>query len=476
MIESTQVAAEPNVESAVSRFRAWMPYAVAVALAGLYATMSVNNHLMFRTTGYDLGIFEQAVRAYAEGRAPVSELRGPGFVLLGDHFHPILITLAPFYKVFPSTITLLVAQAVLVAVSAIPVTRLAARRFGTSFGLVVGLAYGLSWGLLSAVDFDFHEIVFAVPLLAFALERLALEQWTAAVWWSVPLVLVKEDLPLTVAAIGGYLMLKGRRRLGGSVVLFGMISFVLIVLVLIPAFSPDSTYGQAHNLGATAPSGLGDVVRLAWQAPGRLVLPEIKIETVVALLAPTAFLALFSPMMLLVVPTLLWRFLSVNPNYWGTEFHYSAVLMPIIYFAFLQAMATGESELRAEAFRRLRRVVVAVSVVAAAAGLVDVFHGRTWTASDRVVAAREMIALIPPGETVAASNRLAPQLTTTRTVQLFPAYQGNRITSDWVLVDTDFVYWPSTPAKQERELADLRASGYQTVREARKYVLLHRTG
>ncbi|MDQ3405934.1 MAG: hypothetical protein M3548_21505 [Actinomycetota bacterium] len=32
---------------------------------------------------------------------------------------------------------------------------------------------------------------------------------------------------------------------------------------------------------------------------------------------------------------------------------------------------------------------------------------------------------------VATSNRLAPQLTTIRTVQLFPAYPGNRITSDW---------------------------------------------
>jgi uncharacterized membrane protein len=47
------------------------------------------------------------------------------------------------------------------------VTRAAGRALGRGKGLAVGVAYGLSWGLQRAVDFDFHEVAFAVPLLAF---------------------------------------------------------------------------------------------------------------------------------------------------------------------------------------------------------------------------------------------------------------------------------------------------------------------
>ncbi len=41
------------------------------------------------------------------------------------------------------------------------------------------------------------------------------------------------------------------------------------------------------------------------------------------------FLALRSPLVLLGLPTLGWRFVSGNPAYWGMNFHYNAVLARI---------------------------------------------------------------------------------------------------------------------------------------------------
>jgi hypothetical protein len=41
----------------------------------------------------------------------------------------------------------------------------------------------------------------------------------------------------------------------------------------------------------------------------------------------TAFTALCSSLALLAVPDLLMRFASSNPHYWGTLYHYNAVLM-----------------------------------------------------------------------------------------------------------------------------------------------------
>src|SRR5258706_9323261 len=115
-----------------------MPYALAAVFFAAYTTLSVSRHLRLLTSGYDLGIFEQAVRGYARLGPPVAELKGPGFVLLGDHFHPILAVLAPVYRLWPSPLTLLVAQAALLAVSVIPVTGLARDRLGRLPGLAVG--------------------------------------------------------------------------------------------------------------------------------------------------------------------------------------------------------------------------------------------------------------------------------------------------------------------------------------------------
>ena len=52
------------------------------------------------------------------------------------------------------------------------------------------------------IDFDFHEIALAVPLLAFSLSALVRGRVRAAALWALPLVFVKEDQGFTVAAIG----------------------------------------------------------------------------------------------------------------------------------------------------------------------------------------------------------------------------------------------------------------------------------
>ncbi|MET9418941.1 DUF2079 domain-containing protein, partial [Streptomyces klenkii] len=204
--------AAPGARPRAAALRAprWDPYWLAGALLVLYTTLSLCRHRRMLTMSWDLGIFEQAVRGYAHFQAPIADLKGPGTNILGDHFSPVTALLAPLYRLFPTPVTLLVAQAALFALSAIPVARLAAGLLGRKRGLAIGIAYGLSWGVQRAVDFDFHEIAFAMPLLAFSLEAVVRGRWRAAVWWAVPLVLVKEDLGITAAAIGVIILIRLR--------------------------------------------------------------------------------------------------------------------------------------------------------------------------------------------------------------------------------------------------------------------------
>jgi uncharacterized membrane protein len=152
------------------RQRAVLAGTAAVIFAA-YTTYAFARHAKYETTGFDLGIFDQVVRAYAHFHAPISPLKGMGYNILGDHFHPILVLLVPLYWIWADPRMLLAAQAALFAVSILPVASFARRRFGGRAALVVAACYGLSWPLQRAVHFDFHEIAFAVPLIALVVER-----------------------------------------------------------------------------------------------------------------------------------------------------------------------------------------------------------------------------------------------------------------------------------------------------------------
>src|SRR5260221_373083 len=114
---------------------------VSVASALVYGLLAVLQHARFRTTGYDLGIFEQAIRGYAHLRAPIVPLKGPSVNILGDHFSPIIAVLAPVYRLVPSAYTLLIAQALLVAGSVYCIARAAGRVIEGPMARVIPICY-----------------------------------------------------------------------------------------------------------------------------------------------------------------------------------------------------------------------------------------------------------------------------------------------------------------------------------------------
>ncbi|UUN28931.1 DUF2079 domain-containing protein [Streptomyces sp. FIT100] len=549
--------------------RTFLPWGWAGVLFLLYATVAVRRHQLLRTTGYDLGIFEQAVRAYAQLRAPVVPLRGEGFNLLGDHFHPLIAVLAPFYRLWPSPVCLLVAQAALLAVAVVPLARWAARVLGRRAAHVVAFGYGASWGIASAAAFDFHEVALAVPLLAFALEALGRGRWRRAVAWGAPLLLVKEDLGLTLAALGAYVAWKGPRRLGIATAVAGVAGSLIEIKLLLPAFNPGGGYAHGGNLADAHGSLLADLAFMPLDA----LRPDVKAMTLVLVFAPSALIALRSPLALLAVPTLAWRMLSENSFHWGTAFHYSAVLMPIVFAGLIDALGRHRDEAatapgtvatpgstgtptepgtptapgtgaptpahaaaadapaadvrtadpsagrrpgprppalrrwaaraqgaRGPAARHVRAslaTVFAVTVVMLPSfPLAQLAQRATWHTTRHIEAAHALLRQIPDGATVAASNRLAPQLTSRCQVVIFPTwpvegrlyeYDRKRLprpTAEWIIHDRRAPeawpyrtgHWPYPPEQQLAELEEAQRSyGYEVVAERDGVTLLHRT-
>ncbi|MFJ9028965.1 DUF2079 domain-containing protein [Streptomyces sp. NPDC102274] len=455
---------EPAASSARA-VRVRDPYVMAVVLFCAYAALSIGRYRHMRTMSWDLGIFEQVIRAYAHLRAPVADLKGPGVNILGDHFSPVTALLAPAYRLFPTPVTLLVAQAALFALSVIPVTRVAARRLGRWPGLAIGVGYGLSWGVQRAVEFDFHEIAFAVPLIAFSLEALLTGRGRAALCWALPLVLVKEDLGLTAAAIALVVAWRARRTAPRivpdalAVAALAVVAAVLTFAFVIPAFNSGDTYDYWVKVdGGTGPlDGFDTKFRtLAW-----LLLPT------------TGLLALRSPLILIALPTLGWRFLSSDDHYWGTDWHYSAVLMPIVTLALVDAARRIRRSPRpwSRAYARHLPAAVAGAALALTTSLPlsALAEPDTYRVRPEVRAVERLLDRIPDEATVEAN--VGPISRLTSRCRVFWVGDTRGITPDYIALDNASGWVGDPPAYAKR----LHPRGTYTVAgEAGGYVLLER--
>jgi uncharacterized membrane protein len=344
MLQEQETQAEPAVR-VPTVYRDPLTWTIAGLVFGAYTAISVFRLLQLDPSSWDLGIFTEAVKQYAHFHAPIVNVRGPGTNLLGDHFSPAIAILAPFFRVFPSAATLLVSQALLTAASIFPIAQLAWEKLGHGQARAIAVAYGCSWGLQQMIDFDFHEIAIAVPLLAFSLSALARGRIRATVLWALPLVLVKEDQGFTVAAIGIYLVFtglatrtvdRGRLKAGQFLVVWGLAWSFVAIAVIIPHFNADHVYTYWNAGGAFAPGGSPSAVAVITQFFHDW---PYKLNTVVLLLLPTAFIALRSPLALIALPSIGLRFESTNSAYWGTDWHYNATVVPILFVAAVDALA-----------------------------------------------------------------------------------------------------------------------------------------
>ncbi len=439
-----------------------VPVLWAVACGALYAAVSLIRFDRMEVASYDNAIFEEAVRGYAHGGWPIVPIKGAGFNLLGDHFSPAIALIAPFYRLFPHPETLLVAQVVLIAISVFVIASVGVRVLGLGWGSVVAVAYGLSFGLQSGVIADFHEVALGVPLLALAGAAFVEQRHSAVVGWSVPLLLIKEDLGLTVAAVGLALFLAGERRRGIVLAAIGAAGTALVVLVLIPWARVDES-GYAYSLGS------GGLFAALADQPGRKAL------TVLLTLAVGGLVAVASPWAVVALPTLAWRFAADNPYYWGTDWHYSLLLMPVMAAAAIDVM---------------RRIVWVRPVALAGMGIVTALalvpnsvmgspllrylSPSAFHQTERELSGERVLELIPPGATVESDIGLINHLVADGRVVTWIGTEGVEKAPEWIVIDRDPTSNIGSPPDAVEFAEESYGGSYRTVLRADPFQVARR--
>jgi len=391
----------------------------------------------YRSTGYDLGIFDQVLRHYAHFDAPLVPLKGTGFNVLGDHFHPIIVTLVPFYWIFDSVNVLIVAQAVLTAATVPVVYRFARRRTdGEWLALLFAFTFAFGWGVQTMIDYDFHEIAFATPLLALAIDALDRKADRQLVLWCALLVLVREDMGILVALLAVLLFARRQGSNGAGIrmiwrlpaLLFalGVVAYVFATKVVIPHFSPAgyAYAGQFGELGSSIGDALKNAVIKPWHAVDVFFTPGTKSKTLLLLFAPFALLPLRSRYCWLVLPLLAERMFNERDNLWKTVFHYNALPWLILTLAAVDG-AYRLGLFRPDPWLRIPQramagvmlgfpillIILGSNITGIAPATELRAHSNPGKGPGWLAQAKAVVAYLPDDVCVLADNRLVPQLT-----------------------------------------------------------------
>ncbi|WP_433251361.1 DUF2079 domain-containing protein [Streptosporangium sp. CA-135522] len=473
----------PDVAGFVRRRRHGLVLGALVVLASsVYALLGLVKFTTFRASVFDLVIFDQALRGYANFSAPTEPSlgmqygTGMDFIQLADHFSPIVALLSPLYWLHGGPRALIVAQAVLFALAAIPIWRYAERRLGAVAAHLVAVAYAVSWPVAQAAGFDFHEVAFVPLLSAIMIERFDARRPVPGVLAAVGLLLVKEDMGLLLTGFGIHLLLTRRRHEGAAFVLLSLGALVLVRNVLMPMAGSGAVgfhwaYGAwGANLGEAVPAVLRDPLG----ALSQLVNPMVKVNTLAFLLWPMALTALLSPLTLAAVPLVVERFLADRSQWWEAEHHYNAFVVAVLVCAGVDGAA------RLAARFRGRNLIATWAVAVCVTGLTLVprfelgklLDPAFYAGEPHVAAAREAVARVPDGVVVEAANNVGPALTARTTVLLWGPQAHD---APWIVADVARWTYPfGDYGTQQQRVDEALANGYRKVFERDGYVVLNR--
>jgi uncharacterized membrane protein len=498
--------------------------ALAVLLFAVYFSQrTILRYHAYEARALDMGNLNQAIWNTAHGDWFRMTNQEVGLTnRLSYHVEPIILLIAPFYRLFPSVEFLLILQASVAALGALPLFVLARRqRLGDWMGLVFAVAYLLNPALQGAVWYEFHPVTLAPTFLMAAFYFLVTGRTGWFAFFAALAAGCKEEIGLLVGMLGVYAFFAlRRRRLGTLTVLLGFGWSLLAVLGIQTAFAGGNIHwGRYDYLGGATT----DKVRSLLTRPD-LVLGKLQQTPVLRyffqLLLPVGFTALLAPeVFFLALPSLAINLLAdFSPMHEATRLIYVAPVLPFVMLAMVMGVAragawTGargegrgatvaedprqsensatqrrkgaKAQSKAEPTKNPRKsaasaksAVYPLSALAILTGalasqwLYGYLPGMpqylSLEVTDHHRAAQAIIDQIPPDAKVSAHDRLNPHVSGRSTLYIFPRLDD----ADTVFLDVSGAAWPQHPSDLRRTVDDLLANGFGVAAASDGYLLL----
>jgi uncharacterized membrane protein len=389
---------------------------------------TVLQHLRLGTMSWDMAIFDNLMWNLIRGEwFKASPVLGPEGSHIQYHATFIAYAFAPFYALYQHPQTLLVLQATLAGLGAVPLYLVARRRLGNAWAaLPFVYAYLVHGPLHGPIFYDFHFITtapFWVGWVIYFFE--SNRKWLLLLSFFLAL-LVREEVSASLSAVALFYVLSGRRArwalFGGFV---SVVYFVAVKFVIMPMHvtGTDKETFSWIFFGLIAPGeeGLTGVVKTIVSNPVFTLTSLFDADKLVYVLktfGPLLLLPLRHRLTwLLFVPA--WLFTLLTTGYAPviqTSFQYTSNYTPYLFFAAVIAVsAWTEPELKFRRAAAMTALVVTATVFSFNHGAIfqhNTFRGgfqlvrfdRTAEDKKRYAQLHSLIKKIPPLASVCATE------------------------------------------------------------------------
>ena len=444
-------------------------YLLGLLYMGVFSALSILKHHNFHSHAFDLGLYQQVVWNTAHGRwFQYTYQIGIGSATtnhLAIHFEPILLPIAFLFLFWDRPEVLLLLQTLSLATAGFFIFSIA-RRWGAS--IVASSLFQALFYLHPAVQgpnlFDFHTLVLAPPFLLVGLLGIETRRFRLLVFGTLLALLCREQVALSVAALGTYAFLRTRQKRMLLLVGLSLAWLALTVSVLIPAFNPEgipmhfrAKFGYLGNTPIAA-------LRTLLLSPRTLVEiigdPDRLHYLRDMLLCSGVFLPLLSPGLLLIaVPEILVNVLSQSNVQRFLTYQYSATAAAFLVLASARSAVWIEKRFAGgDQGHRLRIRWLAMLAGTLAVSMTVLFQfsrygtiypfGRdpqghdlrgVYRPNERTRVAYRFMREIPAGDPVSAQSDLAPHLSNRSKIYVFPVIEDAK----YVLLDQQGETFPA---------------------------------
>lgn len=305
----------------------------------LYSTLSLIRFYQLSGSRVDLGTFVAIFESFALGGEPA--FSAFGVHQFSVHVSPSLVLLYPVYRFFSFPETLLILQVVLQGLAVIPLFFWTRQKLPeTNWPCILSLAYLLYPLHSNILLFDFHEIsLFAFFFFSFLYFFEAQKKVYNLLFWLICLG-IQETISLSLFFFASWLFWKNSQKKTAFLLsVLALLWFLWVFLWLMPQFG-FALKGRYETFGST-PLQIIQNVLLHPSLWLQKILDWRTVQVLVLLLFPVCFLALRSTAGLVLVVPLSIHLFSSLPSQAVLRWHYSAFIIPFLFFATVEALRAG---------------------------------------------------------------------------------------------------------------------------------------
>lgn len=239
-----------------------------IILATFTCAVMALRELTYCTPNFDFGIFCNIYHNLKENFQPLSTCERDGLLShFAVHFSPVLYLLLPIYCIFPYSMTLEIAQVLILLSGVAPLLLLMKKyKLGSVTKMLLSIAYFAFPAINYGCIYDFHENCFILPFLMWMFYFYEKGKTVPLFIFAVLTFTVKEEAFAYVFIFAVYLLL-AKKDVKKSVVLMAIsVIYFAFAVYYISHFGEGIMSGRFANL-KLADEGLLSVVKNVFESP-----------------------------------------------------------------------------------------------------------------------------------------------------------------------------------------------------------------